>query len=392
MRRFAITFYCLLFSGAAAAQSGVDIGERIEQGLSAADGPAEAPVSGLFLPPDAQEDASLAANVRPSRLQTTLSPLSVGQRIDRGLTAAGEESVFPPDLAYGAFQRGWFLTAFSLALERAEQGDAKAQTLLGELLSRGLGVEEDLTAAADWYRLAAQGGDREALYALGRLYLDGGGVEADAAEGVRLLREAADLGHPGAARELGYLLLQGSEDERNPMLAAAYLRRAADGGDMDAQYTLAGLFAEGIGVVADEVRAAEWFAAAARNGHVGAQVEYAILLFNGRGVPRDEEAAARWFAEAARADNPAAQLRLARLLAEGRGVEVDIAAAARWYLIARGRGLEDDYLDNVLRDMTPEARATAEAAAERWNSVWQSWVAAEASPLGGGTAVDNMVQ
>ena len=55
-------------------------------------------------------------------------------RIDKGMTAAGEKSAIPPDYAYGAFQRGFFLTAFSLALERAKKGDAPAQTLLGELL------------------------------------------------------------------------------------------------------------------------------------------------------------------------------------------------------------------------------------------------------------------
>ena len=40
-------------------------------------------------------------------------------------------------------------TAFSLALERAEEGDAIAQTLLGVLTSRGLGVKQDLAAAAE---------------------------------------------------------------------------------------------------------------------------------------------------------------------------------------------------------------------------------------------------
>ena len=45
------------------------------------------------------------------------TPDDIGARIDKGMTAAGEESAhLPPDYAYGAFQRGWFLTAFSLAL------------------------------------------------------------------------------------------------------------------------------------------------------------------------------------------------------------------------------------------------------------------------------------
>src|SRR5690606_36045972 len=111
------------------------------------------------------------------------------------------------DYAYGAYQRGWFLTAFSLALQRAEKGDARAQTLLGVLLSRGLGVKQDLAAAADWYRLAGDAGDPEAQYALGQFYLDGTGVKQDAAKAAGLFRKAADAGQAVAAREFGYLLL-----------------------------------------------------------------------------------------------------------------------------------------------------------------------------------------
>src|SRR5580704_388518 len=45
------------------------------------------------------------------------------------------------DLAFGAFQRGYFLTAFRLATQRVEdKGDAKSMTLLGELYANGLGV------------------------------------------------------------------------------------------------------------------------------------------------------------------------------------------------------------------------------------------------------------
>ena len=219
-------------------------------------------------------DVSLSAAAGPTRLRTTLDPVDIEQRIDKGLTAAGEQTTFQPDYAYGAFQRGWFLTAFSLALDRAKNSDAAAQTLLGVLLSRGLGVKQDLPAAADWFRLAGKAGDREALYALGQLYLQGQGIPQDVVKAAGLFRQAADLGHAGAARELGYLLLQGKGEDKNAMLAAAYLRRAAANGDMDAQYTLAGLYVEGVGVVANDALAARWFGEAARNGHIGAEVEY----------------------------------------------------------------------------------------------------------------------
>ena len=281
-------------------------------------------------------DASLADPTSSVRLPTPLDAPDIEQRIDKGLTAAGEQSAFPPDYAYGAFQRGWFLTAFARALDRATQGDAAAQTLLGELLSRGLGVKQDLAAAADWYRLAADNGDAEAQYALGRLYLEGQVLEQDYAKAADYFEMAAE---PGPRGRVARVRLPASAGQRvarsNALLAAAYLRRAARLGDMDAQYALAGLYVEGVGVVADEALAARWFGEAARNGHVGAQVEYAIMLFNGRGVPKDEAVAARWF-ERGRHFRQSARAGSARRGSWPRAAasNQNPAEAARWYMIA----------------------------------------------------------
>ena len=370
------------------------IEDRIEQGLNAAGEAAPTGDIGIMVMPDdlGDEDVSLAPGTDSARLRTTLEPIDIERRIDKGLTAAGEASAFPPDYAFGAFQRGWFLTAFSLALERAESGDPVAQTLLGVLLSRGLGVKQDLTAAADWYRLAGEGGDREALYALGQLYLDGSGVTRDLAAAAALFRRAADLDHAGAARELGYLLLAGEAVDQNAMLAAAFFSRAARLGDMDAQYTLAGLFVEGIGVVGDESHAARWYAEAARNGHVGAQVEYAIMLVNGRGVPQDEAAAAYWFRLAANSNNPLAQTRLARMLAEGVGVARDAAAAARWYFIARSHGVEDERLEAWLERLDPAIRESAEAEARQWVAARGGAMQLASAPDGQGAPADSAVE
>jgi hypothetical protein len=55
------------------------------------------------------------------------------------------------DLAYGAFQRGLYLTAFNEATKRAQQNDPAAMTLLGEIYAQGLGVGRDDSKAAQWY-------------------------------------------------------------------------------------------------------------------------------------------------------------------------------------------------------------------------------------------------
>src|SRR5580704_8106879 len=80
----------------------------------------------------------------------------------------------PPDLAFGAFQRGYYITAFALATKNVDdKADPKAMTLLGELYANGLGVAQDDQKAAEWYKLAADRGDREAMFALAMFRLAG---------------------------------------------------------------------------------------------------------------------------------------------------------------------------------------------------------------------------
>jgi TPR repeat protein len=96
-----------------------------------------------------------------------------------------------PDLAYGAFQRGLYLTAFHEATKRAaENNDPKAMTLLGELYADGLGVPNDDNKAVDWYKLAIERGDREAMFSLAMFRMSGRGGPADRSEAARLLGEA----------------------------------------------------------------------------------------------------------------------------------------------------------------------------------------------------------
>ncbi len=87
----------------------------------------------------------------------------------------------PPDLAYGAYQRGQYVTAFREATKRIEANpkDAAAMTLLGELYNQGLGVPQNPNKAAEWYKVAAAQNDPAAMSSLGLMALDGRGVPRD---------------------------------------------------------------------------------------------------------------------------------------------------------------------------------------------------------------------
>ena len=92
------------------------------------------------------------------------------RNLSRPLPAADKSK---STLAYGAFQRGLYLTALAEASERAQQNDPAAMTLLGELYANGLGVGRDDSKAAQWYKLAAAHGDRDAMFALAMFNLEG---------------------------------------------------------------------------------------------------------------------------------------------------------------------------------------------------------------------------
>jgi uncharacterized protein len=266
-----------------------------------------------------------------------------------------------PDLAFGAYQRGLYVTAFREATLRLEKNakDAAAMTLLGELYNQGLGVAAEPVKAAEWYRLAARLGDRQALSALGLMSLDGRGMAKNETQGRVWLEQAAAKGEPRAAYNVALLLLSsGNPDDL--LRAVELLRMAGEAEIADAQHALGVLALNGRGMNRDPAEAARWFERAARNGNLAGTVEYAILLFNGEGVPANEAAAARLFRRAAVRGNAIARNRLARLLVAGRGVPVNRVEAAAWHLLAAAQGLTDSYLDEALKDLTPEERQRAE--------------------------------
>ncbi len=268
------------------------------------------------------------------------------------------------DLAYAAYQRGQYATAFREATARIERdaSDAAAMTLLGELYNQGLGVRQDPAAAARWYRLAAARGDERAMASLGLMAADGRGVPRDRTEARRWFEAASAKGEPTAAYNLALLLLaSGTEAEIGR--AAALMTIAAKAEIGDAQHALGVMYASGRGVARDREEAARWFLRALRNGSLAAEVEYAIALANGDGVPKDEAFAAIVFRRAALRGNAIAQNRLARMYATGRGVAKNLVEAAAWNLVAAGQGLADPWLDGQTGALPEGDRGRAEALA-----------------------------
>jgi TPR repeat protein len=264
-----------------------------------------------------------------------------------------------PDLAFGAFQRGLFRTAFQEAMKRVDSDskDAAAMTLVAELLSEGLGVPQNLEEAMRWYRLAAELGDKNAQFALGMAFLTGKGETRDVAAAAALFEKAAAQDHPGAWYNLGVIALEGNGVASDFARAATDFHRSANLGFAEAAYSLGLLYREGRGVEKDPKQAAFWLFRAAQGDDLAAQVEYGIMLFNGgEGVPADEAGGAKWLLRAANRDNPVAQNRVARLLFAGRGLKQDRVEAMKWHILATSAGLRDTWLDSESEKLTPAER------------------------------------
>lgn len=272
------------------------------------------------------------------------------------------------DDAYGAFQRGYYLTALSLALPRAQNADPAAQTLIAEIYAKGLGVAQNLARASGWYTLAAKNGDRMAAFELGMLYLDGDGVPKNRAKAGQLFQEAADKGYPPAQYNLALLHLEGIDASPSLIAAGTLMKQAADAGLAEAQYDYGNMLIEGAGVPPDPVEGARQIGLAARQGMVEAEVDYATLLYLGQGIGRNLHEAVGWYEQAANAGDAVAQNRYAKLLAVGEGVPLDLTQAAMWRALARRQGLNDPQLDNLLVSIQPKDLATAEELARFWPS------------------------
>ncbi len=271
------------------------------------------------------------------------------------------------DAAFGAFQRGRYLTAFNLALPRAKLGDPAAQTLVAEIYARGLGLAKDLKEAAVWYAAAAEGGDVASQLKFALMLLEGRYVEADPERAKEMMRLAADAGNSSAQFNYGQLLITQQPGKEGVQKALPYLTRAADNGIADAQFALAQIYGFGVGLEeADPSTARVWLIRAARSGYDTAQLDLAVWLIDGIGGDIDYESGFGWMRRAANSGNVMAQNRLSHLYRHAIGTRPDPIEAAKWYILSRRAGLEDRGLDDFFQGLTAEEQKSGIEAANNF--------------------------
>jgi len=182
-------------------------------------------------------------SVRGSKADSRSEP-----RINVGLAAlvvslslAAPVVAGPLENGVKAANRRDYATALRLLRPLAEQGNPKAQGLLGLMYEIGKAVPQDYTAAALWYREAAERGDRLAQHNLAVMYANGRGVPQDEAESQRWYRKAAEQGDASAQSLVGSAYLFGRGAPKDLVQAYMWLNLAARGGEPGAAQTRDGL-------------------------------------------------------------------------------------------------------------------------------------------------------
>ncbi|OYR21091.1 tetratricopeptide repeat protein [Brucella thiophenivorans] len=261
----------------------------------------------------------------------------------------------PADEAFGAYQRGLYLTAFNLALPQAEKGDRASQTLVAEIYARGLGVPADQKKAAHWYAKAAEQGVNEAQFRYAALLLQGQYVRKDTAKATKLMQQAAEGGNAMAQFNYGQLVMMKTPGQAGLDEAFPWFEKAAAAKLPDAEYAISQVYANGTDKIThDDKKAREYLLLAARKGYDTAQYDLAHWLIEGRGGDRNYEQGFGWMQIAAQRGMVMAQAWLARLYRDGIGTDGDLEKAAAWYIIAQRAGYRSPDLNDMMDGLADE--------------------------------------
>ena len=350
------------FPGAAA--------EEGEANASALDGPAPDERGSRLLDP-ANDGAAgrLSPNGAGAAQPAPSAGLGVLDRMGAPLPDLPAEKAFTGkvDEAYGAYQRGFYLTAMDNALPRAQNGEAAAQTLVGLLFEQGLGVKRDRKQAAFWYKQAAEGGDPAGMFKYALLLMEGRQVERDRKKADEFMRKAADAGNPSAQFNYAQMLVADGAADKGLRAALPYYEKSAEQGIADAQYALSQLYTNLTGLPPEKTdRAREWLVRAARAGFDTAQLDLGIWLVNGVAGERDYEAGFKWLKRAADGGNVVAQNRVAYLYINALGTKPDPIEAGKWFVLSRRAGLNDAGLEDFYLGLTDEQQKAAISAANKF--------------------------
>jgi TPR repeat protein len=132
---------------------------------------------------------------------------------------------------------------FKAMVALANKGDAEAQYHVGMMYNNGIGTQQDLRQAFEWFQKSAASNDPLGAYKLG-CYYDGQGagiVTADANEALKYKLIAAKAGYALAQHDVANIYRRQENFEE----AVKWWKMAGDQGYPEALYSLSGSHFQG---------------------------------------------------------------------------------------------------------------------------------------------------
>ena len=138
---------------------------------------------------------------------------------------------------------------FNAMVALAHKGDAEAQYHVGMMYNNGIGTQQDLRQAFEWFQKSAASNDPLGAYKLG-CYYDGQGagiVTSDSDEALKYKLIAAKAGYALAQHDVANHYARQENFEE----AVKWWKMAGDQGSPKALYSLSGLYFQGKGAPKD---------------------------------------------------------------------------------------------------------------------------------------------
>jgi TPR repeat protein len=315
------------------------------------------------------------------QLPILVSPeINRGEQPSEGLNVLDRMGAALPDLppektytgaldeAYGAYQRGFYLTAMNLALPKAQLGQAAAQTLVAELLNNGLGIRRNQADAAFWYEQAAKAGDANAQFKYALMLMDGKLVKRDRKLADEMMEKAAAGGNPEAQFNIAQIKVAATPGEKGLMDALPYYEKAAEQGIPDAEYAVSQLYINLPVSKEKRAQARFWLEKAANARFDTALYDMGVWYINGIGGEKDYEQGFHWLKLAANRGHIVAMNKLAYLYINAIGTRPDPIEAAQWYVLSRRAGLSDLGLEDFYLGIEDDQQKEAIHRADLFNA------------------------
>lgn len=180
----------------------------------------------------------------------------------------------------------------------AEQGNAKAQFDLGNILNRepdDISDIGDFCEANKWFTLAAEQGNVDAQFELAVNYYQGIGVKEDNDEAFKWFSKAAQQNHAEAWGYLFEMFLNGYGVKADLHKAQTCLMNSANAGDNYSMELLGRAYEDGAyGLNEDFSQAVYWYERAAHKDNLNAIQKLSYLYWAGKGVEPSQAKAYYW--------------------------------------------------------------------------------------------------